>query len=181
MNKQDIRNKIKVLRNNYSNDELKDKSLKITNAFYKKYYFLNIFLFYYPIENEVNTLPLIERLCAEGKKIFLPVVRGKDMLFKQFEGFDKLHAGKFGIYEPAGKELDILPDVMCIPGVAFDKSCNRIGYGGGYYDRYLAVANTTIKSAFAYEFQVIDKIETENFDKAVDEIFTENRIIIRRV
>lgn len=180
MNKQDIRNKIKVLRNSYSCDELKDKSLQITNAFYKKYSFLNIFLFYYPIENEVNTLPLIEKLFAEGKDIYLPAVCGKNMIFKQFEGFDKLNTGKFGIYEPAGKELDTLPDIMCIPGVAFDESCNRIGYGGGYYDRYLAVENTIIKSAFAYEFQIIDKIETESFDKPVDEIFTENRIIIRR-
>lgn len=180
MNKQDIRNKIKVLRNSYSCDELNVKSLKITNAFYKKYSFLNIFLFYYPIENEVNTLSLIERLFIEGKKIFLPVVCGKNMIFKQFEGFDKLNAGKFGVYEPTGKKLDILPDIMCIPGVAFDENCNRVGYGGGYYDRYLAVENTVIKSAFAYEFQIIDKIETESFDKPVDEIFTENRIIIRR-
>lgn len=180
MNKQDIRNKIKVLRNSYSYDELKVKSLYITNAFYKKYSFLNIFLFYYPIENEVNTLPLIERIYAEGKQIYLPVVCGKNMIFKRFEGFDKLYAGKYGIYEPAGKELNILPDIMCIPGVAFDENCNRIGYGGGYYDRYLAVENTIIKSAFAYEFQIIDKIATENFDKPVDEIFTENRIISRR-
>lgn len=181
MNKQDIRNKIKVLRNNYDVNDLKTKSLKITNAFYKKYSCLNIFLLYYPIENEVNTIPLIDRLFVEGKEIYLPVVYDKYMIFKQFEGFDKLKAGKFGINEPAGKELDSLPDIMCIPGIAFDEKCNRIGYGGGYYDRYLAVENTIIKSAFAYEFQIIDKIKTENFDKAVDEIFTENCIIIRRV
>ncbi len=181
MNKQDIRNKIKVLRNSYPIDELKNKSLKITDAFYKKYSFLNIFLLYYPIAQEVDTLPLISKLFNTGKQIYLPVVIGKNMVFKQFEGFDKLIPGKYGILEPCGRELHENPDIICIPGVAFDKECNRIGYGGGYYDRYLSIENTFIKSAFAYEFQVIDKIETEIFDKPVDEIFTENRIILRRV
>lgn len=179
MNKQNIRNKIKMLRNSYSNDELKKKSLNITNAFYKTYSFLNIFLLYYPIDNEVNTLPLISRLFDDGKKIFLPAVCGKEMIFKQFEGFCKLSTGKFGILEPVGQELNILPDIICIPGVAFDRQCNRIGYGGGYYDRYLSVERTTIKTAFAYDFQIIDRIETESFDKPVDEIFTENHIIRR--
>ena len=67
MNKQDIRNKIKVLRNSYPIDELKNKSLKITDAFYKKYSFLNIFLLYYPIAQEVDTLPLISKLFNTGK------------------------------------------------------------------------------------------------------------------
>lgn len=180
MNKQDIRNKIKVLRNSVDCDELNAKSISITDTFYRKYSFLNIFLLYYPILNEVNTLPLISRLANDGKQVFLPTLCCKKMVFKQFEGFDKLITGDYDILEPVGKELDMCPDIICVPGVAFDKQCNRIGYGGGYYDRYLAAKNTVIKSAFAYEFQIIDKIETESFDNPVDEIFTEKRVIVRR-
>ena len=101
------------------------------------------------------------------------------MEFRKFETFESLNKGRFGIYEPAGKLLDVTPDIMCVPGVVFDEECNRIGYGGGFYDKYLSAGVTFIKSALAYDFQVVDKIETECFDIPVDEIFTDKRVISR--
>ncbi len=126
MNKKDIRNKIKKLRDSYSYNELETKSLKITNAFYKKYSYLNIFLLYYSIYNEVNTTWLIDKLFDEEKQIFLPSVYESDIIFKKYEGSHKLILGRYGIFEASGYELNVLPDIICVPGVVFDAECNRI-------------------------------------------------------
>lgn len=177
MNKKEIRSRIKALRESYNKDELFLKSEKICNEFFRLYSHMDIFLFYYPLNNEVNILPLIERLYKAGKEIYLPCVQGREMEFRRFSGFDKLAEGAYGIYEPVGDKLSKEGDIICIPGVAFDERCNRIGYGGGYYDRYLS-KNTAIKrTAVAYDFQIIENIETESFDESVNEIITESRII----
>ena len=181
MNKDIIRRKIKELRNSLPEKDVVEKSQIITSMFYDKYSYLNVFLLYYPLGKEVNTINLIEMLFMQGKLVYLPVVKGNNIIFKQFLGFDKMAAGSFKILEPVGKEIDIEPDILCMPGVAFDKSCNRIGYGGGFYDRYLENNTSIIKTAFAYDFQIVDKIETESFDIPVDEIFTDKCIISRRI
>lgn len=177
MNKKDIRSKIKDLRESYNKDELLLKSEKICNEFYRLYSHLRVFLFYYPHNNEVNILPLIEKLYLMGKEIYLPSVKGREMVFKGFSGFDNLVEGAYGIYEPVGEELSVEGDIICIPGVAFDERCNRIGYGGGFYDKYLSNHKNIKRTAVAYDFQIIKNIETESFDESVNEIITDIRII----
>lgn len=182
MDKSIIRDEIYRLRSLLSGDDILSKSHAVCEAFYNKYFHLDCFLLYYSIRNEVNTVPLIERLYKENKRVYLPVVRNKDMIFKRFCGFDNMAAGAFGIPEPLGNELNEAPQIICVPGVAFDKECNRIGYGGGFYDRYMAnYGQSAIKAGFAYEFQVIKNIDKEIFDEPVDEIFTEKQNIIRRI
>lgn len=181
MNKNILRRQILKQRDLLPESKVMEKSAIITDKFCEKYSHLNTFLLYCPLGKEVSTINLIKKLDAFGKHIYLPVVVGDKMEFRKFETFESLKQGRFGIYEPAGKLLDVVPDIMCVPGVVFDEECNRIGYGGGFYDKYLANNNTCIKSAFAYDFQVVYKIETECFDIPVDEIFTDKRVISRRI
>lgn len=181
MNKNIIRSNIKKQRNLLSDKEVLEKSIIITDNFYNKYSYLDVFLLYFPYGKEVCTINLIKKLHKLGKEIYLPVVIGNIMEFRQFISFDTLKKGNFGILEPEGNLLNKKPDIMCVPGVAFDNECNRIGYGGGFYDKYISENNNCIKSAFAYDFQIVDKIETECFDIPVDEIFTDKRIISRRM
>ena len=194
MYKAEIRNKIKLLRKNYNEEELNKYSEIICSKFYENYGSLSTFLMYYPINNEVNILNLINRLYLEGKLIYLPSVKNKNIVFKKFNGIESLQLGSFNVLEPTGDEYRPLDsssneksmknkkaDIICIPGVAFDEECNRIGYGGGFYDRFLETETEIKRVALAYDFQIINnKIETENFDQAVDEIITEERIIIGR-
>lgn len=181
MNKNILRRQILKQRDLLPESMVIEKSAVIINRFCKKYSYFNTFLLYYPLGKEVSTINLIKKLDAIGKHIYLPVVCEDKMEFRKFETFERLKKGRFGIYEPDGKLLDTVPDIMCVPGVVFDEECNRIGYGGGFYDKYLANDNTFIKSALAYDFQVVDKIETECFDIPVDEIFTDKRVISRRI
>ena len=92
--------------------------------------------------------------------------------------FDKpLSINKYGIPEPISKKI-IYPDVLMIPLVAFDDNLNRLGYGGGYYDRYLAKffkKKKIIKIGIAYSFQKLQKIPTNKYDIRLDNVFTEER------
>lgn len=180
MNKNVVRREILDKRNSLSESYVMAKSVIITDKFYERYSYLDVFLLYYPLGKEVNTINLINRLYSLGKHIYLPVVYRDIMEFREFESFESLQKGKFGIFEPTGKLLDKKPDIMCVPGIVFDKACNRIGYGGGFYDKYLSYSSSYIKSAFAFDFQIVDNIETECFDIPVDEIFTDERVISRR-
>ncbi len=181
MNKNILRRNIRQIRDAYSFDEILYMSSLITNSFCDKYDYLNTFLLYYPLGNEVNTIGLIERLYSLNKQIYLPKVTGSTMEFRKFTGFSDLVKGRYDVLEPAGELLNAKADIVCVPGVVFDMKCNRIGYGGGFYDKFFSSIKHIIKSAFAFEFQIVEEIETESFDIPVDEIFTEKRIINRRI
>lgn len=181
MNKETIRNEIKLLRSNYDVETLNKYSEIISNKFYEEYSHLNTFLMYYPVNNEVNIIKLINKLYSESKEVYLPTVKNKSIVFKKFNGIENLQQGPFNVLEPTGVEYSHNGDIICMPGVAFDEDCNRIGYGGGFYDRLLETESSIKTVALAYDFQIINnKIETEIFDQAVDKIITEKRIIIRR-
>lgn len=127
--------------------------------------------------NEVDTRYIIESLWRLGKRVYVPKVYGKDMHFHRISSFDELVCGSYGIMEPEGDAYeDALGGIIIVPGVAFDKKLNRIGFGGGYYDRYLAGHDGFFKVALAYDFQVVDEIQAEPTDIKPDVIVTESRI-----
>lgn len=103
-------------------------------------------LTYVGFRSEVDTFPLIKQAFADGKAVFAPKVLGKEMDFYRIFSVDDLTAGYRGILEPAGGQLfenwenDQMSQfaLICLPGAAFDRACHRIGYGGGFYDRYLS-------------------------------------------
>lgn len=158
------------LRNKFS-EKIKNKIL--SNIFYKEAKSIFCFIGF---GSEVNTIGIIEEALKDRKKVYVPRVRNKEMKVIQIDSLDNLKPGVFGILEPEdGEEVKVDCDLILMPGVAFTKEGKRLGYGGGYYDKYLAQYNSnTLKIAIAYSIQVIDFIPTESYDKIVDHIVTED-------
>jgi 5-formyltetrahydrofolate cyclo-ligase len=122
----------------------------------------NVMLFW-PLPDEINTIPLIEHAHAVGKNVFLPVVVGDDLVVKSYNP-TTMQPGAFGILEPQGEPVSpTVLDVIVVPGVAFDAACNRMGRGKGFYDRLLANASVpTIGVCYAEQYYL--NIPTEVHD-----------------
>ena len=119
---------------------------------------------YVSMPGEVEMRPLIEQAWMEGKQVAVPKVLEGRMVFIEIFSFQELSPGFYGIWEPKGQEEVLWEDALVIlPGVAFDKKGHRIGYGGGYYDRYLA-AHPLKTLALAFGFQVFEELPSEEAD-----------------
>ncbi|MEW6418983.1 MAG: 5-formyltetrahydrofolate cyclo-ligase [Nitrospirota bacterium] len=140
--------------------------------------------FYASFRSEVETLSMIKESLKMGKRVVLPKVQRKGNMIKLYEIADinELSPGYMGIPEPFFSNSRFLSldelDLIVIPGVAFDYSGNRLGYGGGYYDMLLAQRQKEMPIiALAYEEQLVDSIPVEEHDVKVDVIVTDKRII----
>ncbi len=134
------------------------------------------------INREVETREVIKEAWKLKKIVAVPKTdpESHKLTFYRLESFEQLEKGHFGIMEPKSDALEIVDhdeiDLMFVPGLVFDRDGYRIGYGGGYYDRYLAqYKNRTLSLAFSC--QVVEKIPRFNYDKPVDCIITENETI----
>ena len=137
---------------------------------------------YYPSNYEVNILQFLEKASRKKFKITLPVIKSSNkMSFHSWIFKEPLHVNRFGIPEPKNSKNKIIPDLIMVPLVAFDKHLNRIGYGKGYYDRSLKKIRKIKKNAIflgiAYSFQKCTQIPINNNDFKLDYIFTEKGII----
>lgn len=123
---------------------------------------------YWSLDDEIDTHRFIEKW-FNRKRLWLPVVVGDDLIFRKFEGTDKMTAGAFGILEPTGRQLDNVAQIglIIVPGVAFDLQNNRMGRGRGFYDRLLANSRA-YKIGTAYSCQIFNKIPTEETDIPMD-------------
>jgi 5-formyltetrahydrofolate cyclo-ligase len=132
-------------------------------------------LMFYSLPDEISTHTFIEKWC-DYKHIYLPRVNGCNLDILKYRK-DGLRHGSFNIEEPEGTELcDIANiDLIVVPGVAFDRNCNRVGRGKGYYDRLLATNHATT-IGIAYDFQVLDDIEVEPHDVPLDILITDKHI-----
>ncbi|MCZ0754619.1 5-formyltetrahydrofolate cyclo-ligase [Anoxybacillus sp. J5B_2022] len=133
--------------------------------------------------HEINTIPMIENAWQTGKTVCVPKCdpATKTMTFRAIRSFAQLETVYFGLQEPIEALTDeVKPaaiDLMVVPGICFSKDGYRIGYGGGYYDRYLQqVKKPTI--SLAYAFQVVDHLPTEPHDLPVDIIITNEKVIV---
>jgi 5-formyltetrahydrofolate cyclo-ligase len=130
---------------------------------------------YYPYNYELDILQILEKFEKRKFIITLPrIKKNSQMSFYQWSTNDPLAINKFGIPEPISKMVKY-PDVLLVPIVAFDKNFNRIGYGGGFYDRYIKKVRKRKKVltiGFAYSFQKVKKIPTNNYDIGLDFIIT---------
>ncbi len=135
---------------------------------------------YYPYNYEINALNLFKDLEKKNYKITLPRINNKaQMNFFRWSTKDPLQVNKFGIPEPISN-VKKYPDIMLVPLVAFDKDLNRIGYGGGFYDRYISKIKKRkkiISIGLAYSFQKVKKIRTNRYDMILDYVVTEKKII----
>ncbi|EEL49302.1 MULTISPECIES: 5-formyltetrahydrofolate cyclo-ligase [Bacillus cereus group] len=136
------------------------------------------------MENEVNTYAIIEQAWREGKKVAVPKCNRetRTMTFRQITNFDQLETVYMNLREPIpaltveveANEMELL----FVPGVAYTRRGERIGYGGGYYDRYLAEYEGKTLS-LAFDFQMVNYIPTESFDQNVQKIITEKETIVQ--
>ena len=133
-----------------------------------------------PAGNEIDTTEII-RYCKEnGKRLAAPRVSGDTMEFYYFTDETDMEQGAYDIWEPTGTEaVEDEESLVIMPGVAFDLSCNRIGYGKGYYDRYLSAHPRMKKVALAYDFQIVGRIKREVHDVRPDMVVTESRVIMK--
>ncbi len=134
---------------------------------------------YSPVRGEIDTLELLELALGLGKKVFFPKVSGSDLQFFQIETTQDMLPGAFGVLEPASSAAAATQafDLMIVPGIAFDLAGNRLGYGKGYYDRWLATRRPLVTVGLAFELQIVRNLPAETHDQQLDFIATETRFI----
>ena len=127
---------------------------------------------YLPYNQEVRTVPMLERAIRDGKRVAVPKCYGDEMRFIWMEDLSRVEKGYAGIPEPIedGPVADDETALVLMPGLAFDPQGHRIGYGGGFYDRFLADEPGHPTLALCYDFQMLPELETEEFDIPVDSV-----------
>lgn len=139
-------------------------------------------LCYYAFGNEVNLEQLMKNAFTADKKIFLPVLKeGNHFEAREFKKDTLFTKNSFGIPEPK-EGLLIEPeelDLVIVPGLAFDRRMHRIGFGAGYYDRYLLKAKSAYTIGAAYAFQIVDYIKEEMHDVCLDAVVSERDVLYR--
>ena len=135
---------------------------------------------YYPTNYEIDDLNILDFLEKKKFKVSLPVIKKENQMnFYKWSKGDPLKINKFGIPEPVSTRI-IYPDILLVPLVAYDSNLNRLGYGGGFYDRYIEKIEKikkVIKIGLAFSFQKISSIPINQYDKKLDFIVTEKEIL----
>lgn len=179
-----LRKEMLIKRDLLTPKEIEDKSGLICQnlLMLKEYLQACTLLVYLSFRQEVNTLPLIENAWQQGKKVLVPVcMPEKNILLSELKNLRELAGGFCGIPEPTCEFIRPASpsqvDLAILPGVAFDFRGYRLGYGGGYFDRFLAKHYASFPLiALAYDFQLIDALPVEEHDMRVDIIVTEKKI-----
>ena len=180
MNKSQIRNKILKIRKKKFDKNL-NINLNTFISFLKKNKLNKKNIGgYYPSNYEIDDLDILDLLEKKNFKVSLPIIqKDSQMNFHSWSKNDPLRINKFGIPEPISFKI-FYPDILLVPLVAFDSRLNRLGYGGGYYDRYfekLEKNKKVIKIGLAFSFQKISSIPINQYDKKLDFIITEKEIL----
>ena len=135
---------------------------------------------YFPVNGEVDTRGIFRKCLELEKKAFFPKTRGSDLVFLRTRNLEELTPGAFSLPEPPADaecaRSDEL-DLVLVPGVAFDLSGNRIGYGKGFYDRFLKDIPRHIRFGLAYSFQVLKSVPSHRTDVKTGRIITEDGAI----
>ena len=180
MNKSKIRNKILKLRKNNTNKNFKINLNKFL-SFLKinRYNFKNLGG-YYPSNFEIDDLEILKVLEKKKFKISLPIIKKNNQMdFFKWSKNDPLKINKYGIPEPISSKI-FYPDILLIPLVGYDNHLNRLGYGGGFYDRYIEKIEKikkVIKIGLAFSYQRLKSVPINQNDKKLDFIITENEIL----
>jgi 5-formyltetrahydrofolate cyclo-ligase len=178
--KSKIRKKILKVREKINKRNIQIDFNQIIKIFKKEKINKKVIGGYYPVNFEIGDLALLRKFEKNRFSISLPVIKKNfQMDFYKWSFFDPLKVNKYGIPEPEIKKI-VYPDILLIPLVAFDKNLNRLGYGGGYYDRLiekLSKKKKIIKIGLAFSFQKIDKVPINAYDQKLDYIVTNKYII----
>ena len=180
MLKKKLRKKILNIRRKINPNSNKIDFIKIFNLIKRKKKLKKNIGGYFPVNNEIDDLEILKKFEKKKYKICLPVVKKKfDMDFYNFSFNDPLIVNKYGIPEPKKTNI-VYPDIILIPMVGFDKNLNRLGYGGGYYDRIiekLMKKKKFLKIGLAFSRQQINNLPISKYDKKMDYIVTEKYIL----
>lgn len=175
-----LRKKILKIREKVNTKNIKINFNKIITILKKEKITKKVLGGYYPVNFEVNDLELLKKFEKNKFTISLPVIKKNfKMDFYKWSFSDPLKISKYGIPEPE-KKNKICPDILLIPLVAFDKNLNRLGYGGGYYDRLIAKLSKKkkiIKIGLAFSIQEINKVPIDVYDKKLDYVVTNKKTI----
>lgn len=183
--KKSLRKEYKQKRNEISSENLSQLSSRVIKRLIETSYYKNcssIFT-YINTNSELITKELIKTAWKDNKNVAVPVITQKphEMLFIKIENFNSLEVNMYGIYEPKIKDENILISdkntLLIVPGLVFDKNKYRLGYGGGYYDKFISDNKTLKNIGVCFKSQIIDIIPKDKFDMQLDVVIYENGII----
>ena len=174
MDKKELRRAIREKKRAMTPQEIEAKSARLCELFAasEAYQQAKTIYGYLPYNQEVRTVAMLEQALREGKRVAVPKCYGDEMKFIYMTDLSQVEKGYAGIPEPIadGPEGDDKTALVLMPGMAFDPQGHRIGYGGGFYDKFLAKEPDHPTLALCYDFQMLPYLETEEYDIPVDTV-----------
>ena len=172
LDKKALRREIGAKKRAMSAEEIERASARLAEKFFQTelYRQAKAIYGYLSYNQEVRTEPILRRAQADGKRVAVPKVCGDEMRFLWLDDLQQVAPGAYGIPEPIADGPVAMDEtaLVLMPGLAFDPEGHRLGYGGGFYDRYLADQPNHPLVALCYSFQLLDHLETEAHDVPVD-------------
>ena len=172
VNKKELRQQIRAQKRAMTEAQIEEKSRILGEKFRAcpQYARAKTVYGYLPYNQEVRTVPMLEQALRDGKKVAVPKCYGDEMKFIWMEDLTKVEKGYANIPEPIADEpvADDDTALVLMPGLAFDPQGHRCGYGGGFYDKFLAAEPNHPTLALCYDFQMFDHLETEDHDIPVN-------------
>lgn len=176
LNKQELRAAVRQQKKAMVPEDIDKKSKELCRMVLQseEYRNCNVIYGYLPFNQEVQLMPLLQQALADGKQVALPKCFGREMRFILTSDLSRVQFSAFGAPEPiddgpVAAEKDAL---VLVPGLVFDRRGYRVGYGGGYYDRFLAQEPNHPTIALCYDFQRIDRLNPDPHDIPVDAVFS---------
>ena len=174
MDKKALRKQIREKKSLLSREQIIDASTRLAELFFStdEYKNANTIYGYLPYNQEVRTELILGRALADGKRVAVPKLYGDEMRFIYIEDFNGLETSEMGIPEPVCDDPVAVDTsaLVLMPGLAFDAQGHRIGYGGGFYDKFLASEPNHTTVALCYDFQMYPELDTDSFDIPVDKV-----------
>lgn len=174
MDKKALRAEIRAKKRAMTAQEIEEKSAALAKAFYETAEYKNAKTIYgyLPYNQEVRTTQMLAHALADGKQVAVPKVYGDEMKFILLSDLNQVAKGYAGIPEPiADGPVAADPTALVLmPGLAFDAEGHRLGYGGGFYDKFLAAEPDHPTLALCYDFQMLPHLDTESYDIPVDRV-----------
>lgn len=172
MEKQELRRFVREKKRAMTEEQIAARSEVLAKQLYASAAYQNAKTIYgyMPYNQEVRTIPMLEQAMRDGKQVAVPKVYGQEMKFILMEDLTAVEKGYAGIPEPVA-DAPVAADetaLVLMPGLAFDREGHRIGYGGGFYDKFLAAEPAHPTLALCYDFQMFPQVQTEEFDIPVD-------------
>lgn len=172
MDKDALRRRMREMKQALSVGEMEARGAKLGEMLRMQPVYRNAKTLYgfLPINQEIRTVPILRQAQAEGKRIAVPKVIGDEVKFYYLDDFTQVKVGCFGVSEPIDRLIPAEDEgaLVLVPGLAFDRRGYRVGYGKGFYDRFLSRENAHPTVGLCYDFQLVDRIDKDEFDVPVE-------------